>query len=61
VTEEHGIPLSVLNELSTQLHDWEGQYLHQVGVPTDSTAGWDFLAAISACAPHELMNEPGAG
>jgi hypothetical protein len=32
------------------LEQWRHEWLSKVGVPTNSTAGWDFLAAISACA-----------
>jgi hypothetical protein len=44
------VPLAALGPLFAQLRAWKAAYLHQVGVPADSTAGWDFLAAISACA-----------
>jgi hypothetical protein len=48
--EEDGIPASVLPGLFAQLRAWKVAHLATVGVPADSTAGWDFLAAISACA-----------
>lgn len=49
MAEELGVPVAALRSLFKQLRDWKTTHLHQVGVPADSTAGWDFLAAISAC------------
>jgi hypothetical protein len=48
--EAEGIPFATLCDFMTQVYDWREQWLQHVGVPANSTADWDFISAISACA-----------
>ena len=48
-SEAEGIPYAILCSVVAQIYEWRDQYLHQVGVPPNSAANWDFISAISAC------------
>lgn len=48
--DSDGVPVEVLRGIMQQLNEWRAQYLPHVGVPTDFSAEWDFVSAVSACA-----------
>jgi hypothetical protein len=48
--DSDGVPVEVLRGIMQQLNEWRAQFLPHVGVPTDFSAEWDFVSAVSACA-----------